>query len=331
MTNEERIIRLNEKEGGGGGDDVMDVNPIPRRTDDVAGRIVAFNRQIAEMNSVPFPGLTPREAQQALLKATSLSQYGYKLGASPQKLADAARKTIDQVQTACECGGLQTRAGGKIDCLQTLESLANGTALTSEDINLINLMRDPRFFLAPKVSMVYLYTKFLPQLLEYCRKSDPEFDPKLDASCVLDDEVLKYLREQDEQFDLSDTVTDWSGFFVELRNSLDGENGVLSDLVKDYGKTEIGEIAPVVNPIQYAMILAAEIVQDDQLGVPKLSFDRNPQTLLSGLDGVLISTGGRALKSCWNGQHEVPSLQMLPANQQTRSLIFRPIVSISRS
>lgn len=299
------------------------------RTGDVPERLIGELRNrlagaSAEDLVNKFPGLTPEKAAEALHLSLTESPDGVQRQFSLAELQFVKSVTdlSRLVQVACMLGGLKYKPDAAARCLDMYDISARCMNLTPGKLAVINSMQDPVHLTAPGVSMKYLYTVFLPKILKACGQ---------DSEVGLDDNVLQVLDEQDAQFGLTDEVGFWYGFFVDRMVYAGGSAGKLDDSVASYPKSGIGKDAAIVNPIQYAILLATEIIRTYFSGENEVAFDRYARTLLSMLDGkLLIGNGDAALIGSWGdaiGSFEAPSLEIVSSKSNTSGLIFRPAVS----
>ena len=279
-----------------------------------------------------FPGLTPERAREALWLsmpcAADVREYANeRLTVAELQLAASVTDFTRLTQVVCIFGGLKGPDGKTVRVPTTHDVLTNFMHLTPEKIAVMNGMQQPGYLSMPMVSMRYLYTVFLPAVLRRGGMDRPN----------LSKSVLAYLDEEDEACGLTGvTRADlWTGSFVDIQVFASGSAGVVRDLVDNFPKSDIGQVARIIDPRQYAMMMAAEAVQAYYTGEDNVvSTDRYAYTLLGPVEGnELITKNGEVLVGSWGdaiGSCEAPTLGFASAESDAERVIFRPTVSTNR-
>lgn len=300
-----------------------------RRTDDVEEVIAKLRNSLAGASSVAanrFQGLTPERAAKVLrfsiLGIPSREEVAHERSSIPElQFASSVTEFSRLVQFASMLGELNdpdevpVRAPDIIHIMQNMR-------LTPEEIAVMNGMQEPVHLSVPCVSMRYLYTRFLPAILKKCGMDE----------LILRDGVLEYLDVQDQELNLTgvDKTNYWRSFFVDGQVYSGGDNGTIEDLANNFPQSEIGKVARVIDPMQYAMLLATEIIRTFLAGEYEVFLDRHAHTLLGPVKGDLPIIGqGQALVGSWGdalGGLEAPTLRIVSSKSDAEGVIFRPTV-----
>lgn len=334
------IYRRRVKEGKG----IQEFDAMAfRRTDDRAGMVAELRNRLAGAfgpeNSNKFTGLTPARATeiaQSLRKDADKVVTDTELSEAEMQFAASIAEFSKLVPAACKLGGLKGPDGGDVTVPNLQEIARDHMHLTPEKIAVLNRMCAPAFLMTPSVSTIStrdLWTKFLPAFLGKCvQNSDGVEDELIDGCTVADEEVLRCFDEQDAKSGLAgeDKAGGWHGFFVDMHDSSGGDAGTLKDMGDNFPMSNIGKVARIVDPRQYAMMIVAAVMVLRTYNQEAVYLDRHGHTLVGSIDGNELMDKARALVASWGhamAMPEGPTVQVVSAQESAENVMIRPVVS----